>query len=63
MFDACSYVNGDIYKCKVEAKDVIDDMVEIHRKRWFKYIRKVVLDFQDFIHFVFFNVGPLISRF
>lgn len=36
---------------------MIDNMVAIHKKRWFKYVRKVVLDFQDFIQFLFFNVS------
>ena len=51
------YVNGDILACKRTLKEVMDELVDIHRFRWFKYIRKIVLEFQDFIQFLYFNVG------
>ena len=57
---ACRYINGDIYECTRNPKDLIDAMVEIHRTRWFKYVRKVVMDFQEFVQFLYLQVCKLL---
>lgn len=47
------YVNGDIATFTKSPKPLIDELVYIHKRRRFKYIRGVYMEFQKFLKFCF----------